>query len=134
MVDDNYGLSMFLWLFSFSLFCIAIVHLIFSDVGLTLFLACITFIVSSLWGIGTAGGGDKIIRYWRVNIATVDGSVYVLDRHLSFADAQKLRDDTVAKFNNKNSTISVECKNSDGLYGTRNFNKVNIVHIGWLED
>ena len=75
------------------------------------------------------------VTTWRVIIATVDGSVFILGSGLSWSDAKVLRDNTVKLFDSKKeSMVSVRCIYSDGVYGVRNFVKSNIIHIGWLED
>ena len=133
MSDYDYGLTRFLFAFAFGLLCISFIHLIFLDVGMSLFLIALIFIVSSIIGI-LSSNTDHIIRSWRVVITTVDDGVYYLGRNLSWADAKKLRDDAVAMFESKDLMVSVKCTNTDGRYGVRSFVKSNIVHIGWLED
>lgn len=131
--NDDFGLSIFFLALALSLFFISIIHLVLSDSNMTLFLICVMVVVSIILGVSTSRQ-DKIIRYWRVVITTVDDGVYYLGRNLSWADANKLRDDTLKKFESKSPTLSVKCTSSSGRYGVRNFVKSNIVHIGWLED
>lgn len=128
---DDFGLSIFLLAFFISIVGVLCYWLLFYD-SLFVFWSLIFFFILSL-GAGLIASKPRV-KSWRVVIFTVDGSVFYVGRNLSWANAKILRDGAVKKFESDDVMLSIMCVNDNGRFGVRDFNKKNIVHIGWLED